>query len=330
MAGGMSDVLLEVKGLQTCFHTDEGLIMAAVGVDFVVRQGETMGLVGESGSGKSVAALSIMRLIPEPPGKIVRGEVLFEGRDLLALSEREMRRVRGNRISMIFQEPMTCLNPVMRVGDQIAEAVRVHRDVSRIEARSVAVDMLKKVGIPDPARRAREFPHRLSGGMRQRVMIGMALACHPRLIIADEPTTALDVTIQAQILDLMNGLKADFQTAVILITHDLGVIAETAQWVAVMYAGRIVEYAGVKDLFASPGHPYTQGLLESVPSLDGEVPPDRMLRTIPGMVPNLLDLPPGCAFQERCPFAFDCCRGEEPPLFGLGGGHLSRCWLNER
>jgi peptide/nickel transport system ATP-binding protein len=330
MNSSSPDILLEVRDLHTCFRIDEGLILAAAGVDFTIRQGETLGLVGESGSGKSVAALSIMRLIPEPPGKILKGEVLFEGRDLLKLREREMRRVRGNRISMIFQEPMTCLNPVMRVGDQIAESVRLHQGISGSDARHVAVEMLRRVGIPDPDRRARDFPHQLSGGMRQRVMIGMALACHPRLIIADEPTTALDVTIQAQILDLMNELKADFQTAVLLITHDLGVIAETAQWVAVMYAGRIVEYAHVGALFEGPGHPYTQGLLESMPSMEGEIPSDRMLKTVPGMVPDLLDLPPGCGFQERCPFVFGPCGETEPSLFDLGGGHLVRCWRHER
>ncbi|MCU0594792.1 MAG: ABC transporter ATP-binding protein [Desulfobacterota bacterium] len=324
------DILLEVRDLHTSFKTDEGLILAVAGVDFVMRQGETLGLVGESGSGKTVAALSIMRLIPEPPGRIFKGQILFEGRDLLRLSEREMRKVRGNRISMIFQEPMTCLNPVVRVGDQIGEAVRLHQGLSTAEARSVAVQMLRKVGIPDPDRRAKEFPHQLSGGMRQRVMIGMALACHPRLIIADEPTTALDVTIQAQILELMNDLKEDFQTAVLLITHDLGVIAETAQWVAVMYAGRIVEYADVKTLFSDPSHPYTIGLLESMPSLDGDIPEDRTLRTIPGMVPSLLDLKPGCTFQDRCPTVFDRCRQEEPLLFRTRHGRLSRCWLHER
>ena len=330
MNHGPDDILLEVRDLHTSFKTDEGLILAVAGVDFVMRHGETLGLVGESGSGKTVAALSIMRLIPEPPGRIFKGRILFEGRDLLRLSEREMRKVRGNRISMIFQEPMTCLNPVVRVGDQIGEAVRLHQGLSATEARSVAVEMLRKVGIPDPDRRAKEFPHQLSGGMRQRVVIGMALACHPRLIIADEPTTALDVTIQAQILELMNDLKEDFQTAVLLITHDLGVIAETAQWVAVMYAGRIVEYADVKTLFSVPSHPYTIGLLESMPSLDGEIPEDRTLRTIPGMVPSLLDLKAGCTFQDRCPTAFDRCRQEEPPLFQTHHGCLSRCWLHGR
>jgi peptide/nickel transport system ATP-binding protein/oligopeptide transport system ATP-binding protein len=330
MNPGPDDILLEVRDLHTSFKTDEGLILAVAGVDLVMRQGETLGLVGESGSGKTVAALSIMRLIPEPPGRIFKGQVLFEGRDLLRLSEREMRKVRGNRISMIFQEPMTCLNPVVRVGDQIGEAVRLHQGLSANESRSVAVQMLRKVGIPDPDSRAKEFPHQLSGGMRQRVMIGMALACHPRLIIADEPTTALDVTIQAQILELMNDLKEDFQTAVLLITHDLGVIAETAQRVAVMYAGRIVEYADVKTLFSVPSHPYTIGLLESMPSLDGEIPEDRTLRTIPGMVPSLLDLKPGCTFQDRCPEVFDRCRQEEPPLLRTPKDCLSRCWLHGR
>ena len=327
-----AQALLEVRDLRVRFLTDDGPLLALAGVSFMVRRGETLGLVGESGCGKSVAALSIMRLIPDPPGRIVQGEIIFDGRDLLRLDERQMHQVRGDRVAMIFQEPLTCLNPVARVGDQVAEAFRLHRSVSRGEARLRAVDMLRRVGIPDPARRAREYPHHLSGGMRQRVMIAMALALRPGLIIADEQTTALDVTIQAQILELMNQLKREFDTSIMLITHDLGVIAETAQRVAVMYAGRIVEHAWVGDLFDRPAHPYTQGLLESRPDADdpgaAQPRPGRRLKAIPGLVPSLLDLPTGCAFQDRCGRVFDRCRAEEPPLFELGGGHQARCWLH--
>jgi len=324
----VEDVLLEVKDLHTYFRTDEGLARAVDGVDFEIRRGETVGLVGESGCGKSVTALSIMRLVPEPAGSIAAGRILLEGLDLVRLSEAEMRRVRGNAISMIFQEPMTSLNPIHRVGNQIAEVIRIHQDLGWGGARRRAVEMLAKVGIPDPERRAREYPYQLSGGMRQRVMIAMALSCNPKLVIADEPTTALDVTIQAQILRLMNQLKEDSGASVLLITHDLGVIAETAARVAVMYAGRIVEWAEAAPLFTEPKHPYTLALLASIPKMDRPVPPDKMLKAIPGIVPSLYDLPPGCAFQDRCERVFERCSIEEPPLFEAGAGHLVRCWLH--
>jgi peptide/nickel transport system ATP-binding protein/oligopeptide transport system ATP-binding protein len=301
-------------------------VKAVNGIDFSIGRGETVGLVGESGCGKSVTALSIMRLIPEPPGRIVRGEVLFEERNLLKLDEAQMRDIRGNRISMIFQEPMTSLNPVFRVGDQIAEAIWLHQKQPMRKSFDLAVEMLKKVGIPDAETRANEYPHQLSGGMRQRVMIAMALSCNPMMIIADEPTTALDVTIQAQILDLMNILKQETGASILLITHDLGVVAEMAQAVIVMYAGRIVESARVLDLFNSPKHPYTLGLMASIPNMDEPVPEDKILQAIPGVVPSLLQLPPGCSFQERCLECFDTCRENEPPLLEAGPGHLVRCW----
>lgn len=320
------DVLLEVQNLQTIFDTDAGLIRAVDGVDFTIQRGEVLGLVGESGCGKSVTSLSLMRLIPQPPGKIVDGQVTFEGRDLLQLSQAEMRRIRGNRISMIFQEPMTSLNPVYTIGNQLCEPLQLHQGLSNVEANHKAQEMLELVRIPEAARRLQEYPHQLSGGMRQRIMIAMALACNPALLIADEPTTALDVTIQAQILDIMRQLQADLGTAIILITHDLGVIAEMAQRVAVMYTGRIVEYGDVMEVFHHPQHPYTQGLLRSIPRLDS--PDDvEMLPTIPGVVPNLLRLPPGCAFQNRCPEVRDTCRQAVPPLTDVGNGHLVRCVL---
>jgi peptide/nickel transport system ATP-binding protein/oligopeptide transport system ATP-binding protein len=322
----MEDILLQVKNLHTYFHTDEGTVKAVNGIDFPIRRGETVGLVGESGCGKSVTALSIMRLIPEPPGRIVEGEIFFEDRDLLKLDEAPMRDIRGNRISMIFQEPMTSLNPVFRVGDQIAEAIWLHQKQPMRKAFDLAVEMLKKVEIPDAETRANEYPHQLSGGMRQRVMIAMALSCNPKMIIADEPTTALDVTIQAQILDLMNTLKHETGASILLITHDLGVIAEMAQTVIVMYAGRIVESADALDLFNAPKHPYTQGLMASIPNMEEPVPEDKILQAIPGMVPSLLQLPSGCSFQDRCSQAFDPCRKKEPPLLEAGPGHRVRCW----
>jgi len=325
----MEDILLKVRDLHTYFHTDEGNVKAVNGIDFSIRRGETVGLVGESGCGKSVTALSIMRLIPQPPGRIVRGEILFEGRDLLRLDEALMRDIRGNRISMIFQEPMTSLNPVFRVGDQIAEAIWLHQKQPMKKASGLAIEMLKKVGIPDAETRASEYPHQLSGGMRQRVMIAMALSCNPKMIIADEPTTALDVTIQAQILELMNALKQETGTSILLITHDLGVVAEMAQAVIVIYAGRIVESAPALDLFNSPKHPYTQGLMASIPNMDEPVPEDKILQAIPGVVPSLLQLPPGCSFQERCLQGSDPCREQEPPLLEAGPGHLVRCWHHE-
>jgi len=320
------DILIQVNDLHTNFYTDEGVVKAVDGVDLSVRKGETLGLVGESGCGKSVTALSIMRLIQQPPGRIEKGQILFENQDLLGMSEEQMRQIRGNHISMIFQEPMTSLNPVFRVGGQIAEAIRLHQGVPKGSAMELAVEMLQKVGIPDPGTRVKEYPHQMSGGMRQRVMIAMALSCNPKMMIADEPTTALDVTIQAQILDLMNKLKEDFGASILLITHDLGVIVDMAQSVAVMYTGKIVEYADVVELFTMPKHPYTVALMESIPKMDEPVPEDRILQTIPGIVPSLLDLPAGCSFQVRCSQAFDLCGEKDPPLIEVGPGHLVRCW----
>ncbi|EIG59930.1 ABC transporter ATP-binding protein [Bradyrhizobium sp. WSM1253] len=322
-----SDLVLEVKNLKTVFFTNSGLFQAVDDVSFTVKRGETLAIVGESGCGKSVTALSLMRLVPDPPGRIVGGSVTLEGTDLLTLDEAEMRAVRGNRISMIFQEPMTSLNPVMRIGDQIVEAVRLHRKMSKREAQDVAVEMLRLVRIPEPARRAREYPHQLSGGMRQRAMIAMALACRPALLIADEPTTALDVTIQAQILALILDLQKELGTGLVLITHDLGVVAQTAQRVIVMYAGRKVEEASVEALFAAPKHPYTRGLMASIPTVPapGVVAPAR-LNEIPGTVPSLVRLPKGCAFAPRCKLAIKRCEAEYPPLIDWGGGHLAACW----
>jgi peptide/nickel transport system ATP-binding protein len=319
--------VLDVKNLQTVFFTNSGLFRAVDDVSFSVRRGETLAIVGESGCGKSVSALSIMRLVPNPPGRIVGGSVVLEGTDLLELDEAQMRQVRGNRISMIFQEPMTSLNPVMRIGDQITEAVRLHRDMTRQQAWEQAVEMLRLVRIPEPARRALEYPHQLSGGMRQRAMIAMALACRPALLIADEPTTALDVTIQAQILALVLELQQELGMALILITHDLGVVAQTAQRVIVMYAGRKVEEADVEVLFADPRHPYTRGLMASipaVPSFQGNA--DARLTEIPGAVPSLISLPEGCAFAPRCSLAIARCREAYPPLQDWGGGHWAACW----
>jgi len=318
-------ILLQVQDLRTVFDTQEGQARAVDGVSFNLDEGRTLGLVGESGCGKSVTALSIMRLVPSPPGRIEVGRILFEGRDLLPLPETEMRRLRGNKISMIFQEPMTSLNPVFTVGDQIGEVFRLHQGMTRSQALSAAADMLHQVGIPSPRRRVREYPHQMSGGMRQRVMIAMALACRPKLMIADEPTTALDVTIQAQILALMNQLRAEIKTAILLITHNLGVVAEMADHVAVMYTGRIVESAPMGRLFDQPSHPYTVGLLNSLPPATSQ-PVQENLATINGIVPSLLDLPSGCKFRDRCPDAFEPCSHEEPPLFDLGGGHLVRCF----
>jgi oligopeptide/dipeptide ABC transporter ATP-binding protein len=321
--------LLKIRNLHTYFFLDEGVLKAVDGIDLDLREGETLGIVGESGCGKSVTALSILQLIPSPPGKIVKGEIYFEGNDLLALSEGEMRKIRGRSISMIFQEPMTCLNPVFQVGDQISEILRLHEGVSRKEAWERSIEMLRMVGIPSPERRVREYPHHLSGGMRQRAMIAMAMACSPKLMIADEPTTALDVTIQAQILELMTHLKEEKAMSLILITHNLGVIAETAQNVMVMYAGRILEYVDVRSIFVNPKHPYTQGLLNSIPRVDRDDTKKERLEAIPGLVPSLLDLPAGCKFLERCKYAFDPCAAEEPPLRGNDSGHFVRCWLYE-
>ena len=327
------DSALEVKDLQTWFYTRQGIVKAVDGVSFNLRKGETLGIVGESGCGKSITALSVMRLVPDPPGRIIGGRVTLDGRDLLDLDEAAMRLVRGNDISMIFQEPMTSLNPVLTIGYQIAEALILHRDLSRAEALSRAVEMLDMMRIPEPAQRAREYPHQLSGGMRQRAMIAMALACNPKVLIADEPTTALDVTIQAQILDLIVRLQQELGTAVILITHDLGVVAETTQRIIVMYAGRKVEEADVVPLFSNPMHPYTHGLMASVPRLaimSGEESAAERLEEIPGIVPPLNNLPPGCAFAPRCRFADDRCRAEYPPYLEKQPGHWAACWHSER
>jgi peptide/nickel transport system ATP-binding protein len=326
MSEAQAETVLEVKNLHTVFFTNSGLFRAVDDVSFTVRRGETLAIVGESGCGKSVTALSLMRLVPDPPGRVVGGSVVLEGTDLLELDEAEMRDVRGNRISMIFQEPMTSLNPVMRIGDQIVEVVRLHREISAKDAWKQAVDMLRLVRIPEPERRAHEYPHQLSGGMRQRAMIAMALACRPALLIADEPTTALDVTIQAQILALIVDLQQRLGTGLILITHDLGVVAQTAQRVIVMYAGKKVEEATVEALFENPRHPYTRGLMASMPEvITRETKADARLTEIPGMVPSLTNLPPGCAFAPRCKLAIDRCRAEYPPLQDFDG-HFAACW----
>jgi len=326
--------ILEVNGLQTYFFTREGIVKAVDDVSLYLNKGETLGVVGESGCGKSITALSIMRLVPDPPGKTIAGSVILDGRNLLELSEDEMRKVRGNEISMIFQEPMTSLNPVLTIGHQISEALILHQGMNKVEALARSVEMLELVRIPEPVQRVREYPHQLSGGMRQRVMIAMALACNPKVLIADEPTTALDVTIQAQILELIVSLQEKLGTAVILITHDLGVIAETVQRVVVMYAGRKVEEASVEDLFANPLHPYTHGLLASIPSLeimrgDGSETRDR-LNEIPGIVPALTDLPAGCAFAPRCTHADDQCAAHYPPYEEKRPNHWAACWHSER
>jgi oligopeptide/dipeptide ABC transporter ATP-binding protein len=318
--------LLQVRNLKTYFHTEAGIAPAVDGVDFDIYPGEVLGLVGESGSGKSVTALSILRLIPDPPGKIVDGSILFQGRDLLQVSWEEMRAIRGNEISMIFQEPMTSLNPVFTIGMQLKEAVLEHERVSQQEAFNRAVEMLELVGIPEPAARLNDYPHQFSGGMRQRVMIAMALACNPSLLIADEPTTALDVTIQAQILELMLQIKDKRKdAAILLITHNLAVIAETCHRVMVMYGGKIQEVAPVKDLFHNPLHPYTRGLLASLPAVDGEK--RHRLPAIPGNVPSILELPAGCKFVTRCTERFDPCPRIEPELLESSPGHWVRCHL---
>jgi oligopeptide/dipeptide ABC transporter ATP-binding protein len=318
----MGDALLRVENLRTYFYTDAAVIRAVDGVSFEVNPGETLAVVGESGSGKSVTALSILKLVPQPPGRIVDGRILFKGRDLVPWTNDQMRTIRGKEISMIFQEPMTALNPVYTCGEQIVEALVLHERLTRSEARKRAIGLLERVGIPAASERVNEYPHQLSGGMRQRVMIAMALACRPAVLIADEPTTALDVTIQAQILELLSELQREMGMAVILITHDLGVVAETAHRVAVMYAGQVVEYAAVKPTFRNPLHPYTAGLQASLPKL-GEVV-DR-LRVIPGTVPNPAQFPPGCRFHPRCPVMIDKCL-EPPPLESIEPAHLARCW----
>ena len=325
----MGDVLLEVKDLKTYFYTEDGVVPAVDGVSFSLNRGETIGIVGESGSGKSVTSLSVMRLVPYPPGRITGGEIIFEGENILGKTDEEMRRIRGNEISMIFQEPMTSLNPVFTVGDQIMEAIILHQNVGKREAQVKAVEMLQRVGIPSPERRIRDFPHQMSGGMRQRVMIAMALSCNPKLLIADEPTTALDVTIQAQILDLMMDIKREFGTSIMLITHDLGVIAETVDKVVVMYAGKIVESTDVISIFQKPMHPYTEGLLGSIPKVNEDC---ERLSTIEGAVPNLFNMPSGCRFHPRCDYAKNICREHEPHLIDVDSGHEVSCWkpLNYR
>jgi peptide/nickel transport system ATP-binding protein len=331
MAGGAgtarAERLLEIKGLKTHFFTEEGVVRAVDGVDLHVDKGETLGVVGESGCGKTVTALSVMKLIPMPPGRITEGQMLYQGKDLVTLPPAQMRKIRGKEISMVFQEPMTSLNPVFTIGEQIAEAIRLHEGLGRRDAMAKTVDMLKLVHIPNPDRRVKEYPHQLSGGMRQRVMIAMALSCNPKLLIADEPTTALDVTIQAQILELLNELKAKIGMAVMLITHDMGVIAETAQRVMVMYAGKVVEEASVKNLFKEPLHPYTQGLLRSIPRIDLAATKKQRLEAIPGVVPSLLNLPKGCRFTPRCPHAMPVCSEQEPVLKEVRPGHKVSCWL---
>lgn len=319
--------LLKVSNLKTSFHIYEGWVTAVDGISLNMYRGETLGIVGESGCGKSVTALSILRLLLSPPAEI-QGTILFGGVNLLDLSLDEIRRIRGNAISMIFQEPMTSLNPVLPIGEQISEAIRLHQGVSRQEAWSKAVEMLRMVQISSPDMRAHEYPHQLSGGMRQRVMIAMALSCHPRLLLADEPTTALDVTIQAQIVDLMERLKEEFDTSIVLITHNLGLIAEMAKRVLVMYTGKVVEEAPVEDLFQEPLHPYTQGLLGSIPWIGRKLETGRkQLQEIPGIVPSLLEVPDGCRFHPRCPRVMDICRKEEPPLAYPGDHRRVLCWL---
>jgi peptide/nickel transport system ATP-binding protein/oligopeptide transport system ATP-binding protein len=321
-----SQVFLKVEGLKTYFDTEQGVVRAVDGVDFEILGGETLGMVGESGCGKSMTALTIMRLFPSPPGRIAAGKIWFKQKELTALGKKEMRSIRGCEIGMIFQEPMTSLNPVYSVGGQIVEGIRLHQNLSKADAKARAIEMLGEVGIASPERRFRNYPHQMSGGMRQRVMIAMALSCQPSLLIADEPTTALDVTIQAQILELMNDLKRKFGTAILFITHDLGVIAETAQRVIVMYAGKIVEEAPVAEIFENPCHPYTKGLLGSIPS-EKAIREKSKLNEIKGMVPSLTHLPSGCTFHPRCPQKMDVCTREIPGFFQPAPDHRAACWL---
>jgi oligopeptide/dipeptide ABC transporter ATP-binding protein len=332
-AAASSKAILEIDDLRTHFFTPSGVVRAVDGVSYRLRSGETLGVVGESGCGKSVTALSVLRLVANPPGRIVGGAIRFDGTNLLDLSEAKMEDIRGNEISMIFQEPMTSLNPLLTVGRQIGEAIALHQGLSPRAALEKAVEMLRRVAIPEPERRVHAYPHQLSGGMRQRVMIAMALSCNPKVLIADEPTTALDVTIQAQILDLMRELQETLGTAIVLITHDMGVVAENADRVVVMYAGRKVEEASARTLFETPGHPYTRGLLGSLPKLDvaARSAGQRIrLDEIKGMVPSLLDLPEGCTFAARCEFATEQCRGAYPPLVERRPGHLVACWHADR
>lgn len=318
--------LLEVRNLRTEFHTNEGIVHAVNGISYQVDEGETVAIVGESGCGKTVSVLSLMRLLPEPPGRIVEGEALFEGRDLLQLPARDLRDVRGSRVAMIFQDPMTSFNPTLTIGRQVGEAMEVHQDLSASEARSRAVDLLRMVGIPEAERRLGSYPHQFSGGMRQRAMIAMALSCNPRLLIADEPTTALDVTIQAQIIDLVKRLRDELGMAIVWITHDMGIVAGLADRVLVMYAGFMVEAAPVDEMYANPRHPYTQGLLRSLPRLD-EDDPQRLL-PIDGQPPDLIKLPAGCPFAPRCPYRIGRCLGQNPPLDAGYPGHEVACWVD--
>ena len=318
--------LLEVKNLKTYFYTEDGVSKAVDDVSFDVDEGHTLGIVGESGCGKSVSCLSVMRLIADPPGKIVGGDIRFNGQDVLALDESEMRKIRGNAISMIFQEPMTSLNPVFTCGDQIMEALILHQRMNKEEAKQRAIEMLHQVGIPAPEQRVNEYPHQLSGGMRQRVMIAMALSCDPALLFADEPSTALDVTVQAQILDLLRDLQQKFNMAIVVITHDLGVVAEMAEQVVVMYAGKVQEDSDVRTIYKHPLHPYTAGLQKAIPRVHEDM--DR-LYVIEGTVPNPLDFPPGCKFHPRCPQVMDKCRIQEPELIEVSPGHKVRCWLHQ-
>jgi peptide/nickel transport system ATP-binding protein len=323
----MAAPLLEIRGLKTHFATDDGMVQAVDGVDITIGRGETVGVVGESGCGKTVTALSVLKLIAIPPGKIVAGEILYQGRDLVPLDNEEMDRIRAKDIAMVFQEPMTSLNPVYTIGEQIAEVLRKHEGLSRKGAIDKTVEMLRLVQIPNPERRLNDYPHQFSGGMRQRVMIAMALSCNPKLLIADEPTTALDVTIQAQILELLADMKSRFGMAIMLITHAMGVVAETAQRVVVMYAGKVIEEAPVEALFANPRHPYTQGLIRSIPRIDKAATHKIRLEAIPGTVPSLLNPPPGCRFAPRCRYAMAKCREGVPPLTDIGGGHRVACVL---
>jgi oligopeptide/dipeptide ABC transporter ATP-binding protein len=321
----MPEELLKIDSLKTVFYTEDGMARAVDGVSFTVGRGETVGLVGESGCGKSVTALSILRLIADPPGRIESGSIIFEGRDLLGLSEKEMRKVRGNEISIVFQEPLSSLNPVFTCGEQIREAIALHQKLGRKASKNKAIEMLRLVRIPDPEKRYSSYPHQMSGGMRQRVMIAMALSCQPKLLIADEPSTALDVSVQAQIIELLDELRADMGMAVLLITHDLAVVAQMADRVVVMYAGSVVEESPVVALFDSPAHPYTKGLIDSLPKLGQDL---ERLPMIPGTVPDPFHVPEGCRFSDRCPERFERCV-VEPPLFDLPGGRRVRCWLRE-
>lgn len=320
----MAKTLVEFKNLETHFHTGEGIVKAVNNVSFKIKEGETVCVVGESGCGKSVTAMSLMRLIPSPPGKIVGGEILFDGKDVLKFTEKELMEMRGNDISVIFQEPMTSLNPVFKIGEQICEAIILHQHLSKDEAEKKAIEVLKIIGIARAEEIMKSYPHELSGGMRQRIMIAMAVCCNPKLLIADEPTTALDVTIQAQILDLMRDIKEKLNTSILLITHDLGVVAEMADYVVVMYAGKVIEEAPVIELFKNPLHPYTQGLLKSKPSVSGN---ETRLYSIPGQVPNPVGMPDNCYFNERCDRCMDKCKDNQPTLINVGNRHKVSCWL---